>query len=180
MNLIKTDFEDLFLIKNKIFNDERGEFYRTYCKKEMKKAGINFDCVQSNYSFNIKKGTLRGLHYQNKPFSEKKIIKCINGSIFDVAVDLRKNSKTFLKYFSITLNTISNYSILIPEGFAHGFLTLENNSSLIYCHSNYYNKNYEKGLLFSDKSLNINWPMKPNYISKRDQSHEPLLNFNGI
>ena len=85
-----------------------------------------------------------------------------------------------MKYFSIELNTDSNYSVLIPEGFAHGFITLQNNSSLIYYHSNYYNQNCEKGLLFSDKSLNINCFMKPKYISKRDLSHEPLLNFNGL
>ena len=133
----------------------------------------------SNYQrgkFNKKKGTLRGLHYQINPFSETKLIKCVGGSVFDVAVDLRKDSPTFLKYFSINLNIESNYSILIPKGFAHGFQTLENNSSLVYFHSNYYNKDYERGIKFSDKLINIKWPIQNRIISKRDLSH-PQLNF---
>ncbi len=171
MNFIETPLKGLYLIEPELIKDDRGFFTRIYCKKQFLTIGFEKDFVQFNHSFNIKKGTIRGLHYQKPPFAETKLIRCIEGGVFDVAVDLRKNSPTYLKSFGVELSSLNKLCILIPEGFAHGFQTLANDTSLLYHHSDFHSSNSEGGIRFDDPELNINWPLSVNNISTRDLSY---------
>ena len=181
MKLIDTPFKDLYVVEHTKLVDMRGFFTRTYCRKEFGRIGFNNNFVQFNHSFNTKKGTIRGMHYQKAPFKEYKLIRCINGGVFDVVIDLRKKSKTFLKHFSIELTSDNLLSVLIPEGFAHGFQTLKNNTSLIYHHTNYFDSKSSAGINYNDPNIEIKWPLKPYNISEKDLNY-PLLNknFKGI
>ena len=138
---------------------------------------FNQEFVQFNHSFNTLKGTIRGLHFQSPPFAETKLIRCVQGSVYDIAVDLRENSSTYLQFFGTELSAENLNCILIPEGFAHGFQTLEDNTSLIYHHTNYYKPNTERGIRFNDPVLNIQWPLQPVNISRKDLLY-PLINTN--
>jgi dTDP-4-dehydrorhamnose 3,5-epimerase len=170
----KTPLAGLYLLEPRIIRDERGLFARTFCKKEFAEIGFDKDFVQFNHSFNSKKGTLRGMHFQLAPFAETKLIRCVEGRVFDVAVDLRKDSKTYLQYFGVELSKENMLSILIPEGFAHGFQTLEDNSALIYHHTEYYTPNVDSGILYNDPALAINWPLEISIISQKDTSYSLL------
>jgi dTDP-4-dehydrorhamnose 3,5-epimerase len=170
----KTPLAGLYLLEPRIIRDERGLFARTFCKKEFAEIGFDKDFVQFNHSFNSKKGTLRGMHFQLAPFAETKLIRCVEGRVFDVAVDLRKDSKTYLQYFGVELSKENMFSILIPEGFAHGFQTLEDNSALIYHHTEYYTPNVDSGILYNDPALAINWPLGISIISQKDTSYSLL------
>ncbi len=180
---IETNLEGLWVIEPKPFKDDRGSFFRVFCKETYKKIGFEGDFVQINHSINAKKGTIRGLHFQNPPFSETKLVRCINGKVLDVVVDIREDSPTFLKHFSIELSKDNQKSLFIPEGFAHGFQTLEDNSELIYHHTNYYTPNSEGGIRYDDPMLNIDWKLASSslHISERDQSYDWLdKTFKGI
>jgi|TARA_B110000211_G_C13852235_1_gene452712 dTDP-4-dehydrorhamnose 3,5-epimerase len=163
MKTIKTKFEELKLIKTKIFNDKRGFFKEVFQNRVEKNNNFIFDCM--SYS---KKNVLRGLHFQKKK-SQAKLLTVIQGKIFDVCVDLRKKSKTYGKYFSIELSQKSEYSILIPAGFAHGFLCLSKECIVYYKCSNYRDQNSETTLLWNDPSIRINWPNKNPILSDKDQ-----------
>jgi len=170
-----------YVIDHDVKTDPRGAFARTFCRNEFSEAGIEIDFVQFNHSWNTAKGTLRGMHYQLPPFRENKLIRCVSGKVFDVLVDLRKDSPTFLQYVSVELSEENCRSVYIPEGFAHGFQTLSENSQLLYHHTEYYKPSFEGGLRFDDPLLGIKWPGDVAVISDRDKSH-PLLNksFKGI
>lgn len=170
-----------WLISPDVFSDDRGWFARAYCKDDFKRIGHAKEWVQINHSFTEKKGTLRGMHFQNKPYSEIKLIRCILGAVFDVIVDIRKDSETFLKWYGTEISAANKKMIYVPEGFAHGFQALENNSELIYHHSEFYKKEAEAGLNFSDELLKISWPLPINNISERDKNHPFLTTtFKGI
>ncbi len=177
MQFIETPLLGLYIINYSKFEDERGFFTRTFCKKEFSQIGFNKEWVQLNHSFNVKKGTVRGLHYQKMPFSESKLIRCIQGRVFDVAVDIRQNSPTYLQYFSIELSADNMSAIFIPNGFAHGFQTLEENSSLIYHHSEYYTPEADAGLRYNDPGINIKWPLPVVNLSVKDKQY-PFLDVN--
>jgi len=181
MEFIETPLKGLYIIHHKIMYDERGVFARTFCKEEFSSINFNKEFIQFNHSYNLKKGTFRGMHYQNSPFSETKLIRCIQGSVYDIAVDIRKGSATFMQYYSIELSERNMYSILIPEGFAHGFQTLEDYSSLIYHHSEPYNTEADAGIRYDDLSIGIKLPLDISNISQKDKSY-PLLSkdFKGI
>ena len=168
MRLIKTKIKGVFVIKHNSFKDKRGSFTRLFCEDILKKK-VKFNIKQSNISKNRKKYTLRGFHYQIGKYSENKIIRCLKGGIFDIIVDLRKNSKTYAKYVSIKLNHKSNTSIIIPKGCANAFLTLVDNTEVLYYTSNFYNKNFEKGIRYNDPFFKFKWPIEPNVISKKDK-----------
>lgn len=157
-----------FLIKLDTYDDHRGFFTRAYCKKEFAVAGINFDIVQGNLSFSEKKHTMRGLHYQTGTSGEKKLVKCMHGSILDVMVDLRENSETFGQHYKVELSHKNNLMILVPEGFAHGFMTLEPNTFVYYQVSNYYNKLSEKCIRWNDPFFGIQWPTNEPILSNTD------------
>lgn len=164
--------------------DERGYLTRLFCSEEIKNFGFHNKIVQINRTFTKHAGTIRGMHFQLPPGNETKIIICIKGEIFDVVVDVRKNSKTFLKYTSLKISNKLNNMIFIPKGFAHGFQTLSNDVELIYLHDKQYFPELEKGLNPLDPKINIDWPNKSNniIISKRDQNCILLENskFEGI
>ena len=181
MDFVRTALDGLYIIKPKIFEDERGLFTRTYCKKEFQDVGLNTDFVQFNHSFNKKRGTVRGMHYQMPPYSEIKLIRCIQGSVIDVAVDIRRDSPTFLKSVALELSAENMLSILIPAGFAHGFQTLEDSTSLIYHHTEFFQGDADAGLRPDDPKLSINWPLPFVNISDKDKTQK-LINqdFKGI
>ena len=170
MKIIKTQIKDLILIKTELFRDIRGYFKEIEKFKVLKKKFI-FDCF--SYS---KKNTLRGLHLQTNK-SQAKIITVVHGKILDVAVDLRKKSPTYGKYFSIEISDNSDFSIFIPTGFAHGFLCLSKNCAVYYKCTNYRDKNSEKTIKWNDKKLNIRWPIKKPILSKKDGNGIDFKNF---
>ena len=167
MLIEKTNFKDLIIIKSPIYKDRRGFFKEIYKKKILKKELI-FDCL--SYS---KKNTIRGLHFQKK-YAQAKFITVVQGKILDVVVDLRKNSKTFGKHFSILMNYKSNFSIFIPEGFAHGFACLSKTCTLYYRCTNYRNQKSETTLRWNDPELNINWGIKKPILSEKDKKGKLL------
>jgi dTDP-4-dehydrorhamnose 3,5-epimerase len=179
MKFISTGLKGSYVIDIIPFQDERGWFVRTFCKNEFAQIGHTKEWVQINHSFTNEKETIRGMHFQNPPFSEIKLIRCIAGKVFDVIVDLRKNSATFLKWFGVELSAENKKMIYIPEGFAHGFQTLTNDCQLIYHHSEYYKPNIEGGIKYDDKLVGIKWPLPARNISERDNNH-PLLDNNFI
>ena len=174
MKFTKTKINGCFIIKNNPKYDKRGSFTRNFCQNLYLKKNINFSVKQSNISENIKKGTFRGFHYQKKPFTENKIINCVSGAIFNVVIDLRKNSKSFKKMLVQKISSKNKLSIYIPAGCANGFLTLENNTYIQYLMSDFFekNKNSYSGIRFDDKIFRkIRWPIKPKIISKKDLSY---------
>ena len=152
-------FKGLFLLTPEIFNDQRGSFFESWNKSVFENtinSRVNF--VQDNHSISIK-GVLRGLHYQVNPYPQGKLLRCISGEIFDVAVDLRKNSETFGAWFGANLSDENKKQFWIPEGFAHGFLTISNYAEVLYKTTNYWNKDCEKSIRWNDETLSINWPL---------------------
>lgn len=181
MNFIETSLPGSYLVELKPLGDDRGWFARTFCKNEFKKIGHDNEWVQMNHSFTSSAGTVRGMHFQIHPHQEIKMVRCISGAIFDVIVDIRKDSPHFLKWFGAELSAANKKMMYIPEGFAHGFQTLTENCELIYHHSAFYEPTAEGGLNIKDPLININWPKEITVISNRDQSHEFITeNFKGI
>jgi dTDP-4-dehydrorhamnose 3,5-epimerase len=156
MNLIETPIADLFVIEPKVWKDNRGYFYESFSGRFFTNAGIEANFVQDNQSFS-QKGTLRGLHAQKAPFAQGKLVRVIQGSVLDVAVDARKNSATYGQHFSIELSGDNHKQLWVPPGFLHGFLTLEDNTIFTYKVTNYYDKDSEVGVIWDDQDLNINW-----------------------
>lgn len=181
MNFIETKLKGSFVITTEPIGDNRGSFSRLFCEKEFEEIGLKKKIVQINNSFNKQKGAVRGLHYQKPPFSEIKIIKCIKGSVMDFIVDIRKNSNTLLQWTSVELSSNNNKMIYIPEGFAHGFQTLEDNTELLYFHTEFYNKESEGALNIFDNKIGINLPIEVSEISEKDKMHELISDkFKGI
>jgi dTDP-4-dehydrorhamnose 3,5-epimerase len=161
--------------------DDRGWFARTYCKNEFSRIGHTAEWVQMNHSFTAAQGSIRGMHYQLPPFTEIKMVRCIAGAVYDVIIDIRKDSATFLQWFGVELSAENKKMIYIPEGFAHGFQTLCNNCELVYHHSAFYTPGAEGGIHFNEPAVNIQWPLAPGAVSDRDLKHVFLNNqFKGI
>ncbi len=175
MKFIPTDFPEVWIIEFLPVFDERGFFARVYCKEEFKKHGIELNVVQTSYAFNKEKATLRGLHFQVGPFSEKKLVCCVKGCIYDVVVDMRDKSPTRWKWFATCLSEDNRRLLYIPEGFAHGYETLKDNTVVLYQISEYYRPEAARGLRWDDPVLNIPWPLPPAVISPRDRNHK-LIN----
>jgi dTDP-4-dehydrorhamnose 3,5-epimerase len=181
MTFTPTPLSGTFIIDLSLFKDGRGWFARTYCKNEFKQIGFSKEWLQLNHSFTFHKGSVRGMHYQLFPHQEIKLVRCIAGSIYDIIIDLRKESSTFLKWFGIELSAANKKMLYIPEGFAHGFQTLTDNCELIYHHSEFYAPSAEAGVRYNDSMIKINWPLAISEISERDANHSLLdLNFKGI
>lgn len=176
-----TILEGSYVIDLEPYADDRGWFARFYCKQEFATIGHHQEWVQLNQSVNNQGGTLRGMHFQKPPFREIKMVRCIAGSVFDVIIDLRKDSNTYLQWFGVELSAANKKMLYIPEGFAHGFQTLTDNTALIYHHTEYYTPGSEGGIRHDDPALAIQWPLPVSVISVRDGSH-PLLDqhFKGI
>jgi dTDP-4-dehydrorhamnose 3,5-epimerase len=173
MQFKKLSIEGLYLITHNLFNDHRGMFGREFCSKEIDKFfkySPKFRVAQTNISFNKKKGTLRGFHYQIGKSAETKIITLYQGEIYDVIIDLRKKSKTYKKWASIKINSNKIQSLIIPKGCANAFLTLKDNTIVHYITNKNYNKKSERGIRFNNIKYNIKWPLKPKIISKKDMA----------
>ncbi len=180
-DIIETPIADLKIIQRKPISDDRGFLSRFYCQEEFKLMGVHKTINQINQTLTKKIGALRGLHYQLPPFAETKLVSCVKGEIFDVAVDLRKDSPTYLKWHAEVLSEKNQKSFLIPEGFAHGFQTLRNDCELIYLHTASYCSAHERGLNYADQKINISWPLDISEISDRDQTHPMIADdFEGI
>ena len=177
----ETPLAGSYMIELEPFSDNRGWFARFYCKDEFKKIGHTREWVQLNHSVTYKKGTIRGMHFQQQPYREIKMVRCIAGSVYDVIVDLRKDSPTFLKWFGEELSAENKKMLYMPEGFAHGFQCLTDNCELIYHHSELYTPEAEAGIRYDEPGVNIKWPSLPTMISSRDSAH-PYLDekFKGI
>lgn len=175
MRFVETPLQDAYVIDLDPKEDSRGAFCRLFCSQLLQEQGIaDIHFAQVNLSDNTAKGTLRGLHYQAEPHVEAKIVYCLQGSAYDVIVDLRPQSTTYLKHFGMRLSCEDSCALYIPKGFAHGFLTLEENSRLLYLMSDCYQPGFERGYRYDDPAFDIRWPLTPTTISERDQSYIPF------
>jgi len=181
MKFIETPMAGAYIIELEPFLDDRGFFARTFCRKELAKIGFDKQVVQINHSLTRQKGAIRGMHYQHPPACEIKIVRCMQGTVFDVMVDVRAGSPTFLKWYGIELSKDDMRMVYIPEGFAHGFQTLTDNAELIYFVSAFYSPELEGGLRFDDPAIAINWPLPAGDVSAKDRNC-PLIgsSFKGI
>jgi dTDP-4-dehydrorhamnose 3,5-epimerase len=166
----ETTLPGVFMIELECHHDERGFFARTWCPREFEEHGLNPRLAQCSVSFNTKKGTLRGMHYQAAPFEEAKLVRCSRGAIFDVAVDLRPRSTTFLQWVGVELSADNGRMLYIPEGCAHGFQTLEGQSEVIYWISESYHPESQRGVRWDDPAISIAWPLPDPCMSDRDRS----------
>jgi len=151
--------------------DERGFFARSWCQREFEAHGLNSDLAQCNVSFNTRRGTLRGIHYQAAPHEETKVVRCTKGAIYDVVVDLRPDSSTFRRWIGVTLTAASRHMIYVPKGCAHGFLTLENDTEIFYQMSQFYDAGSARGVRWDDPAFQIAWPERVEVISERDRTY---------
>ena len=171
----------LKLVERNLIGDDRGYLCRLFCKEELEACGWKKPVAQINHTYTSKKGTIRGLHYQIQPWTEMKLVNCIRGEVWDVAVDLRSNSPTCMHWHAQILSENNRRALLLPEGFAHGFQSLTDDVELIYLHSEVYYPNAEAALRFDDKILDIKWPLAITAISERDKAHSLLTTkFKGI
>jgi dTDP-4-dehydrorhamnose 3,5-epimerase len=175
LNLIETKLPGVKLIEPDVYGDHRGWFMETYSYSSFKEAGIHLNFVQDNQSLSAAKGTLRGLHYQLNPKAQTKLVRCTNGAIFDVAVDIRKGSPTFGKWYGIELSAENKKQLLIPKGFAHGFMTLTEYAEVQYKVDELYAPNYDRGVLWNDSVIGIEWPIEIKPILSEKDEKAPLL-----
>lgn len=167
MELIKTPINQLFILKPSIFKDQRGYFFESYNQQLFTKLGLQYTFVQDNQSMS-KKGVIRGLHFQNPPYAQAKLVRVIQGEILDVAVDLRKESDTFGQHYQVHLSAENQLQLLIPEGFAHGFVALKENTIVQYKCTQFYKKEAEGTLIYNDPDLNINWGIDHPITTEKD------------
>ena len=161
----------VFEVKSNPLEDERGFFKRMFCEEELKPYVNGKSIVNVNLSMTKTKGTIRGIHFQHPPKAELKIIQCLQGNIWDVFVDVRKNSSTFLRWGAVELNPVMNNMLILPEGVAHGFQSLDDDCKILYMHTAHYDKSLEDGIRYSDPVLNIPWPLPVTSCSERDANH---------
>jgi len=181
MKINSTSLFDVLVVETNKYEDTRGSFQRLFCQYELADILGARKITQINQSVTRQKGAIRGLHFQYPPHAEMKLVRCLKGKIFDVAVDLRKDSRTFLKWHSEILTPENNKMMVIPEGFAHGFQTLECETEVLYLHTAEYQAEFEGGVLFDDPKLNIQWPMTCANISGRDKQHQLIdAHFTGL
>lgn len=178
---MQTPLSGVWIAKRKILEDNRGAFSRLFCADEFREIGLDKPIVQINHSITKIKGAVRGLHFQYPPHAETKIVSCLKGEIFDVAVDLRQGSETFLSWHGERLSAKNQKSIIIPEGFAHGFQILEDECELLYFHTAFYSKEKESAIHYADPKIGISWPLPVTNISEKDKTY-PFIenNFKGI
>lgn len=174
MEFIKTAIPEVILIKPKVFGDERGFFMESYKKSLFVQNGISEEFIQDNHSKSTK-GVLRGLHYQLNPKAQGKLVRCVSGSVFDVAVDIRRNSPTFGKWVGYELNADNQQMLWIPAGFAHGFITLEDNTEFLYKTTGEYAPDCDRGIKYNDPAIGIEWPKLDNILLSDKDQKQPLL-----
>ena len=176
MRFIESRLKGAYTIEMEQIEDERGFFARSWCQKEFREHGLNCNLVQCNVSFNRKKGTLRGMHYQAKPHEEAKLVRCTMGAIYDAIVDIRPESPTFKQWIAVEMTAENRRMLYIPEGMAHGFQTLVDNTEVLYQMSEFYYPEAARGVLWDSRIFNINWPeCETRVISTRDRSYPDFL-----
>jgi len=175
MKIKRLTIEGLFLISPDVSYDTRGYFFKSFHSSSYKKKGIDFTITQVNHSLTKSKGTIRGMHFQKKPFEEAKVVQCVKGKIYDVVIDLRKKSKTYGKWHAEELSQSNKKALFIPEGLAHGFQTLTDETELLYLMSSEFSPKHAHGVRFDDPSFNIHWPLPPTFLADKDKSW-PLFN----
>jgi len=173
--ITETSLKGSFLIELEKIEDERGFFSRAFDESIFQQYGLKYHFTQCNISFSKKKGTIKGMHYQLPPHAEAKFIRCTKGKIFDVIIDIRPSSKTYKKWKGFELSAENYKQLYIPEGFAHGLQTLEDNTEIFYQNTLSYYPDYERGIRWDDPIFNISWPLNPTSISKKDMSWKPYL-----
>jgi dTDP-4-dehydrorhamnose 3,5-epimerase len=176
MIFTETKIKGVYIIEPELLTDERGFFARSFCKEEFQKHGLETDIAQCNISYNKKKGTLRGMHYQVQPFEEAKIVSCTKGSIYDVVVDLRRDSPTYCQWVATDLSEKNFKMLYIPRGFAHGFQTLEDDTMVYYQMTEFFHPECARGGRWNDPRFGIPWPLKNSIISNKDRNY----NFFGV
>jgi dTDP-4-dehydrorhamnose 3,5-epimerase len=167
----QTPLPGAFVITPERIRDERGFFARTWCRRDFEAHGLNPKVAQCNVSFSARRGTLRGMHYQRAPHAEAKLVRCAAGAIYDVIIDLRPSSRTFRSHFGIRLDPSDDRRLYVPEGFAHGFLTLEDETSVFYQMSEFYEPSYATGVRWNDPAFGIAWPFEPAIMTERDRAY---------
>lgn len=176
MNIIKTDIPDVLIFEPKVFGDERGFFFESFNQRIFEEAvGRKVEFVQDNHSKSTK-GVLRGLHYQQEPHAQGKLVRCVAGEVFDVAVDIRKSSPTFGQWVGVNLSAENKRQLWIPEGFAHGFYVMSESAEFVYKTTNYYSQLHERSIVWNDPSLNISWPNKEALILSEKDKEASLFN----
>lgn len=176
MKVIKTEFDEVKIIEPVYHEDFRGYYCETYSRKTLLEHNIDIIFSQDNHSFTHKKGTIRGIHFQNNPFPQTKLVRCTRGLIIDVVVDLRKTSKTYKKFIIVELSEQNKRQILIPCGFGHAFLTMSDNTEVLYKVDNYYDKNLDRSIIWNDPEINIPWPISTPILSDKDRNAPTLAN----
>lgn len=181
MNIVQMPLYNTWLIETELFEDERGKFARFFCQEELGRIQKEICVKQVNYSVTNQKGAIRGMHFQYPPKAEVKLVRCLRGTVFDVMVDLRKDSKTFLQWHGVKLSGENMNMLYIPQGVAHGFQTLEENCVMLYLHTEFYSPSHEGGVRFDDPKIAVQWPLEVTEISSRDKKHSLLPDdFSGI
>jgi len=170
MKFIETELKGAYIIELEEHVDERGFFARTFCVNEFDEEGIDFNPVQRNLSYNESKNTLRGMHYQESPYEEAKMVSCVRGAMYDVIIDIREDSTTLDKWIGVELTASNRRMLFVPKGFAHGFLTLEDDTEVSYLMSDFYKPGVGRGIKWDDPYFNIEWPTQPEVISEKDKN----------
>jgi dTDP-4-dehydrorhamnose 3,5-epimerase len=171
MKIIETKLEGVFIIEPNVFGDHRGFFMESYNANQFKTNGIDITFIQDNHSLSVEAGVLRGLHYQLNPMGQTKLLRVISGAIYDVAVDIRKNSSTFGLWVGVILSADNKRQLLVPKGFAHGFCTIVENTEVLYKVDQFYSPENDRGILWNDPALGIDWPTLKPILSEKDQKH---------
>lgn len=171
----RLEIKDVVLVEPTVFGDERGFFFETFKRPDFREAGIDFMPTQENHSKSAK-GVLRGLHYQTNPFAQAKLVRVVRGKIFDVAVDIRSNSRTFAKWTGAELSEQNRLMLYVPKGFAHGFISLEDDTEVVYLVDNDYSKSSEHGVIWNDSQIQIQWPISSPILSEKDSKWPSLEN----
>lgn len=174
MNKIETNVLDVYILEPKVFGDKRGWFMESWSKKKMEDIELFYDFVQDNQSFSSVKGTIRGLHFQKGEYSQAKLVRCVKGAVIDVAVDIRKGSPTYKKWVSVELSEENKRQLIIPRGFAHGFVTLTDEVEFLYKADNYYCQESEGSIVWNDSEINVNWGVKNPIVSDKD-ANSPIF-----
>lgn len=168
MKIVKTELNDVYILQPRVFGDNRGWFMESWSQKNMEEKGLYYNFIQDNHSYSSNKGTIRGLHFQNGEYAQAKLVRCAKGAVMDVAVDLRKGSPTYKKWVGVELSSKNKKQLLIPRGFAHGFVTLTNEVEFLYKADNYYNKESEGSIRFNDTTIGVKWNIDNPIISDKD------------
>ena len=168
MKKIDTKLKDCYILEPKIFGDHRGWFTESYSKQTLESLGLDYDFVQDNHSFSKQKGVIRGIHLQNAPYAQAKLVRCTRGKILDVAVDLRKESPTYKEWVAVELSDENHLQLMIPRGFGHGFVTLSDDVEVQYKADNYYNYESDRSIKYNDPIFNINWGISNPILSEKD------------